>query len=205
MLLRIDIIKRDIYWNSNYPAGIADIPARDMIDIDEAGIFLETVARKIGKAFIGSRVREEGPYGHSEKYTLTMAISGDQNGERWVDFARKAGTTAIDFYDYIMTIINDIGPGTAVRRRCFTFDNLTAHHNPAVVWAILAAGHRIAFRAPYYPVDGAIEYVFNSIQQQLTYRMHEITDYAELEQAVQDIIGGMVDFRNYFFNVGFTL
>ena len=82
---------------------------------------------------------------------------------------------------------------------------MTAHHNPAIVWAIIAAGHRVAFRAPFYPVDGAIEYVFNTIQQQLTYRMHEITDAQELEDAVESIIGGIVDFRNYFYNVGFSL
>ena len=97
-LLPINIIKRDIYWNENYPAGVADIPARDIIDIDEAGIFLETAARKIGKISIGSRVREEGPYGHSVKYTLTMAIGGDHIGERWVDFSQKAGTTAVAFF-----------------------------------------------------------------------------------------------------------
>ena len=53
-----------------------------MIDIDEAGIFLKTAARKIGKISIGSRVREPGPYGHSEKYTLLMAIAADSVGER---------------------------------------------------------------------------------------------------------------------------
>lgn len=35
-LLQINIIKRDIYWNENYPAGVASIPAHDIINIDEA-------------------------------------------------------------------------------------------------------------------------------------------------------------------------
>ena len=66
--------------NSNYPAGIANIPKEDWIDFDEAGIFVETSNRSSGKCEIGVRVREEGPYNHSEKYTLTMAISGGQDG-----------------------------------------------------------------------------------------------------------------------------
>lgn len=45
--------KRWQYWNMNYPYGIADILRRDIIDLDEAGIFLETCNRKYGKCFIG--------------------------------------------------------------------------------------------------------------------------------------------------------
>ena len=97
-LLAINIAKREIYWFEDYPAGVADIQLEDLIDIDEAGIFLETAARRIGKVSIGSRVREEGPYGHSTKYTLTMAISGDRNGQRWVLFEEKVGTTSHDFF-----------------------------------------------------------------------------------------------------------
>jgi hypothetical protein len=42
-----------MYWNLPYPYRNSDIG----INIDEAGIFLETVNRKIGKAFIGKKVR----------------------------------------------------------------------------------------------------------------------------------------------------
>ena len=167
--------------------------------------FFESAARKIGKISIGNRVRETGPYGHSTKWTLIMAIAGDANGQRWVSFEQRAGTSAVDFLDFILVILTDIGPGTAQRRRCFTFDNLTAHHHQAVVYTIIAAGHRVVFRAPYYPVDGAIEYVFNSIQQQLTYRMHDILTEDDLEDAMRAIIGAMINFVNYFYNVGFTL
>ena len=49
-------------------------------------------------------MREEGPYNHSEKFTLTMAISGDANGERWYEFERKTGTTVFDTYNFILGI-----------------------------------------------------------------------------------------------------
>jgi hypothetical protein len=40
---------------------------------------------------------------------------------------------------------------------------------------IYAAGHRLAFRAPYYPIDGPIEFVFNTVQGMLRINMAQIT------------------------------
>lgn len=71
------------------------------------------------------------------------------------------------FLGFITRILNDIREGTYERRHCFTMDNLMTHKNPVVIQTILAAGHCIVYRAPYYPVDGPIKYVFNLIQQQL--------------------------------------
>ena len=48
---------------------------------------------------------------------------------------------------------------------CITY--LSSHHNVQMAAIIHAAGHRLAFRAPYYPIDGPIEYVFNTIQNRL--------------------------------------
>ena len=117
-LLAINLAKRDTYWFKDYQGGVADIRREDLIDIDEAGIFLETAARKIGQVAIGLGVRKEELYRHSTKCMLTMAISGDRNGQRWVLFEEKAGTTAHDFVTFVLQILADIGPGTAQRRRC---------------------------------------------------------------------------------------
>ena len=51
-------------------------------------------------------------------------------------------------------------------------DNLLAHHNQMVVQMIYAEGHRIMFRAPYWPVP--IEYVFNTIEGALARQMYQI-------------------------------
>ena len=61
-LLPINIMKRWRYWNLPYPFGIADIRRQDIIDIDEAGIFLETADRRNGKAYKNVRVCSGGPY-----------------------------------------------------------------------------------------------------------------------------------------------
>ncbi|KAL7490443.1 LOW QUALITY PROTEIN: hypothetical protein ACHAWT_000143, partial [Skeletonema menzelii] len=70
--LPINLQKRWMYWNLPYPFGIADIRVEDLIDLDECGLFVETADKKIGKAFVGNRVRQEGNYQKSEKWTLLL-------------------------------------------------------------------------------------------------------------------------------------
>ena len=47
---------RDNYWNIPYPYSIADIKARDIIDIDEAGMELLSANRRHGKTHRDKRV-----------------------------------------------------------------------------------------------------------------------------------------------------
>jgi hypothetical protein len=204
-LLPLNILRRSIFWHMNYPFGIADVALVDMIDIDEAGIFLETANRSWGKAVTGMRVRASGPYGHSEKWTLLMAISGRIGPlDRFVRLEQRPGTDIHFFYDFIRDMIDQIGPGAPGNRRCFTMDNLTAHKHPTVLNLILTSGHRFAFRAPYYPVDGPIEYVFHTVQYQLTLNMHHIYTHQDLYDDIFNVINGIHNFVPYFQGVGFT-
>jgi hypothetical protein len=175
-LLPINVAKRGIFWTEPYPHGIADTEIEEMVDIDECGLFVETAARHIGKAFVGVRCREPGPYGHSEKYTLLMAIAARPGPlDRFVQMDTRPGTNVTTFFEFMQDMINDIGPGWLPgNRRCFTMDNLLAHKHPLVLQLIQQHGHRYVFRAPYYPVDGPIEYVFNTIEQALRVRVHRI-------------------------------
>lgn len=58
--------------------------------IDEAAMFVEQSAnRSRGKAHLSRRVREVGPYGHSEKLNMFVAICGEdyapgQPGRWWI-------------------------------------------------------------------------------------------------------------------------
>ena len=65
--LPVNLRKRWIFWNLPYPLGIADVQQRFMIDLDECGVFVESVNRKDGKSFRSVRVNEPGPYSKSEK------------------------------------------------------------------------------------------------------------------------------------------
>ena len=70
---------------------------------------------------------------------------------------------------------------------------------------ICNAGHRIAFRvrAPYYPVDGPIENVFNTIQGILRINMARITDMNTLTVEPLNAITSIQTFEQYFVNCGF--
>ena len=63
-----------------------------MIDADECGIWLEKANRSMGKAFSGVRVREPGPYGHAEKWTLIMAVAC--SGRRLIRFAKNSNSNS---------------------------------------------------------------------------------------------------------------
>lgn len=176
-----------------------------MIDIDEAGIKLEHAKRSYGKAVTGQRVREEGPYGHEGKLTLLMAVAGRPGpNDRFYKLEERPGTDVLFFYEFIREIIDAIGPGTPGNRRCFTMDNLNAHKHPLVLQLIYMSGHRYAFRAPYHPVDGPIEYVFDTIEHELSMRKYQIYNLEDTRQATIEIINSIVSFENYFINVGFT-
>ena len=196
--------RRKAFWRRPWPHGIADVAAADMIDVDEAGVYLETADRRYGKAQQNIRVRQPGNYGHSTKWTLIMAIAGRRgNNDRYAEFTKKAGTDVVTFANFIQAVIHRVGPGGGNNCRCFTFDNLTAHKHPVVLQMMLNAGHRYALRAPYYPVDGPIEYVFNAIGNKLTTNMHEIRDEAALTNHMWAAINSFDHFEGFFRKVGF--
>ena len=109
--------KRWMFWNLPYPYGIADIRRQDMIDLDECGVEMTDADWSLGKAYIGHRVSQPGPYSKSTKINLLLAISGDDNNRwRWREMWTGEGTTGTRMITFIQRIINDIGPGTAQRR-----------------------------------------------------------------------------------------
>lgn len=83
-------------------------------------------------------------------------------------------------------------------------DNLNSHKHAIIAAMILGAGHRLIFRAPYYPVDGPIEYFFNTIQNLLCIQMREIHGMDSLRQKIIDIVGSIDEFSSYFRHVGFN-
>ena len=82
-------------------------------------------------------------------------------------------------------------------------DNLNTHWNQIVAAMINIHGHQIVFRAPYYPVDGPIEYVFNTVQQSISFVMYQIHDHDDLLVELNVQVGAIPDFVNYFRHCGF--
>ena len=102
-----------------------------------------------------------------------------------------------------MKILEDIGPATQENWYCFTMDNLNSHTNVGFVVMIHAYGHCVVFRAPYYAVDGPIEYILNSLQTLICAQLHYVVDGNSLVAALHQSIQALVDFVPYFSHVGF--
>jgi|APIni6443716594_1056825.scaffolds.fasta_scaffold1969513_1 hypothetical protein len=77
--------------------------------------------------------------------------------------------------------------------------------NVLIQQVIRNAGHRVLYRAPYYAVDGPIEYIFNTIQQALTLALYRITDENGLCQEIYAIVAGIMSFASYFEHCGYRI
>ena len=203
-----NLMKRDLYWSEPPPVGVAGVETRDMIDLDEAGYKLEHQNRSFGKCVTALRVDQRGVYMRGRKLTVLLAISGDPVlAMRWWRCWTDGGTTLERFQDFMELILGDLhqNPQTTGRSFVFTMDNLNVHKHAAIVNMIAGAGHRLVYRAPYWPVDGAIEYVFNTIQTRLKVFFDQLTTTPELENRINLIIGSIPSFHRYFLHVGFPL
>ena len=95
-------------------------------------------------------MRKANNYQKSEQWNLLLAISGSIAAKRWAELWLEGGTTSLKMVEFILIVLDDIGPGTPLRRRCFIVDNFNSHHNVKIAALIIAVGHRLAFSAPYY-------------------------------------------------------
>ena len=85
----------------------------------------------------------------------------------------------------------------------FTMDNLNIHKHPVILDLIHGRNHRVIFRAPYWSCDGAIEYVFNTLQTRLQMDVYGVDTVFDLVNKINTIIGGLPLFKQYFLHVGF--
>jgi hypothetical protein len=195
------------FWYLPAPYGIANIPKERQIDFDEAALFVELANRSRGKASLIRRVRDIGPYGHSEKLNILVAICGEtpligQRGRRWIEMWRDGGTTVIKYLRFVEMVLDDIGPGTPQNFYVFTMDNLSAHRNILVQQLIHSRGHVCVFRAPYCAVDSPIEHLFNTIQIALTLAMYYIRTIPDVRRWFLATMRRIRSFEAYFTKVG---
>jgi len=178
----------------------------DIININEAGFFLEHLDGKFGKTISSMRCSQNGVHRHGEKVNILIAICGDNVGQmHWHEQWMEGGMTIERFFNFIDHIIDDLDQNHPGRLFVFTMDNLSAHKNPLVTNRILMAGHRYVFRAPYWPVDGAVEYVFNAIQSKLRIYFNRLETMDDLRNRINLTVGGIFSFYRYFEHVGFPV
>lgn len=205
---QVNLHKRQRFWTNNYPFGRADIRTRDMIDMDEAGFKIEATNPSWGKSVSWSRCHTDGSYNRERKLNCMMGISADSTiNMSWHDVwpQCEGGTTLYRVYVFFERIIDWLDAHHPGRVFCFTMDNLNIHSNPIILHLITSRGHRYLFRAPYWSVDGPMEYVFNTMHVKLLLFFRQIDNLTQLENALNQIIGQLSPngFDSYFRHVGF--
>ena len=134
---------------------------------------------------------------------LAGICGDDANPMRWSETWVGEGTTVERFVGFIERIVNDLEERRPGHSFCFTMDNLNVHKNAAVVNMITNRGHRLVFRAPYWSVDGAIEYVFNTVHTGLLSYYNRINSMEELRNYATLIFNNIPTFAPYFVHIGF--
>ena len=111
----------------------------------------------------------------------------------------EGGTDVYRVYTFFRRVIDWLTIDHPGRSFCFTMDNFNTHKNPMVLNLITGECHRYLFRAPYWSIDGPIEYVVNTIHTHLLSFFIQIHDLDQLENCLNKIINDMGGFERYFF------
>ena len=135
-----------------------------------------------------------------------MAICGDTvMPEHWYEMWEEGGTTIDCFVNFLELIIDNLAAIAPNWTFHFTIDNLSLHMSTRVSNLIIGRGHHLVFRDPYYPIDGAIEYIFNTLQSSLRLKMYDIETRDDILFKIEETIANMAIFTPYFWHVGFVL
>ncbi len=104
-------------------------------------------------------------------------------------------------YTFIESVIDQLAIYLPDCSFCCTMDNLNIYHNPVLLHMIASEGHRYLFTAPYWSVDGPMEYVFNTIHTLLLQYFGTIDNLAVLGNCINTMIAQLTNFKNYFLHV----
>jgi hypothetical protein len=204
--LPINLQKRENYWSLPYPHGIAGEETRDIIDIDECCLKLESINRKYGKVTRDRRCTKRGKFKKGEgRMSLIMGICGDGSVDDF--FFHKTytqgGTDTGRFYLFMAEFIAYLETRFPGRKFLFTMDNLNIHKVALILNLIHENGHRVVYRAPYWSCDGPIEYVFNTLQTRIQMSFSTIDSLDDLVDEVDLVVKELGPFTSYFVHVGF--
>ena len=219
--LPINLFKREQFWTMPTPFGVNGCERRRLIDVDECGIEITRTNRKYGHCSCGIRVVKPGHYSRDTKLTIILAVeAGDpalqpevrgsiQNPRRWLRIHIKAGTTTLDFNNflrYVCTNLAENHPNGMIgnHSRVFLWDNLTSHCSPIIHQTVEGEFEHLIIRRPSYkPSDAPIEYVFCNLMQELQTRTFEVNNLVQLVQAIQNVVANLGGFNNTFNKLGY--
>ena len=78
-----------MYWEFEYPYGMVGVDTRDILDLYECGIMVETTNRNFGKVASILRCDDNGPFNRNAKLNLLLCVSADEDApitfhETWI-------------------------------------------------------------------------------------------------------------------------
>ena len=129
-----------------------------------------------------------------------------QNPRRWLRILHKAGTSTLDFNEFLDSICQDLQnnrpEGMAGNdSRVFLWDNLSSHCSPIIHQTVEGTyNHLIVRRPPYKPSDAPIEYIFCQLVGALQSRTFDCNNLNELINAIQQVVTNLRGFENTFIN-----
>ena len=85
--------RRANFWTQPFPLGVANIAMLLLLDADEAGFTVCRINRGRGKARVGFRVRQPGPYTRGDNWNLIIFVS--PCGRRWFRFSQDSTTSEV--------------------------------------------------------------------------------------------------------------
>ncbi len=135
-----------------------------------------------------------------------MTISENEWEDKAFSFYRcftEGRTDLFQFFNFLLELFYWLDANCPGRSFLLTMDNLNIHHHPVIHNLIANHGHRVVFHAPYWSCDGAIKYVFNTIQTRFQMDVQGVENVLKLIGKIGGIIRDMPSFKNYFIHVGF--
>ena len=226
--LPINVLKAELFWSQPPPLGIVGLETRCLIDADEMAVCLDETNKSYGHAHCSIRIRKPGHYVKDQKLTVIMAVEpGDpnlpanvdgsiQNPRHWIQVRKVAGTTALDFANFLNYVCGELetphpARGNLDDHRCFLYDNLSSHLSPIIAHTVENRPSPNLFhcvrRPPYQPKYGPIEYVFAELAKRLEEQVRPHWDDNDLMNAIRATaanLGKDGKFHNTFVHCGYT-
>lgn len=154
------------------------------------------MARKLGRAAKGERLRVGIPHGH---WKTTTFVAGLRITGMVAPMVIDRPINRISFQAYVdQVLVPELRPGDVV-----VMDNLGSHKGPAVVAAIEAAGASLLYLPPYSPDFNPIENAFSKLKAML--RKAARRSIVGLWATIGDLLDAFSpqECANFFANAGY--
>ncbi len=169
---------------------IRDIPVKDLIFLDEAGVNLALV-RLYARALRGQRARGT----RLQKRGKNVSMIGAIALKGIVASINLVGSTdGLTFEAFVLRkLVPNLWPGATV-----VWDNSTIHKGEAIEQAIIEAGAKLIYLPPYSPDFNPIENFWSKVKN--TLRSIGARTYQALESAIAEAYSqvSLKDIRNWF-------